>query len=51
VRQVIPLVGASKADWRSSARWPPPWGIDGFSFASAEAIWQEVRCACVERAA
>jgi formate dehydrogenase major subunit len=47
VRQVIPPAGASKPDWTIICALAEAMGHPrGFSFASAEEIWNEVRAGC-----
>jgi formate dehydrogenase major subunit len=47
VRQVLPPKGASRSDWEIICALAAAMGHgDGFSFSSAEDVWNEVRQAC-----
>ena len=46
VRAALPPVGGSKPDWQILCQVARALGGDGFSFTSAEGIWDEVRTLC-----
>jgi formate dehydrogenase major subunit len=48
VRASLPPIGASKPDWQIICEVARAMGGKGFTFASPEAIWNEVRALCAD---